>query len=73
MVFKKKINRIGLNFRSIGKEIIVRKFLSAFDIKYALLIYEVISYNPIVSVVNILATKFGLSKTLIMIILAFLL
>jgi len=43
------------------------------NIKHALLVYEVISYNPIISAVNILAVKLGLNKTIIMVILAFLL
>ena len=70
---KKKVNRIGLNFIGIGRELVIRKILGAFDIKYAVLIYEVISFNPVGSIINILAVKFNLSKPLILIILAFLL
>ena len=70
---KKKINRIGLNFISLGKEIMIRKILGVFDIKHALIIYEIISFNPVGSIINVLASQFGLSKPIIMIILAFLL
>ena len=70
---KKKVNRIGLNFISLGKEIMIRKILGVFDIKYAVLIYEIISFNPVNSIINILAIKFNLSKPLILIILAFIL
>lgn len=51
----------------------IRKILNCFNIKYALFVYEIISFNPVGSIVNILAVKFGMSKTIIMIILAFLL
>ena len=51
----------------------IRNILKTFNIKYALFIYEVISFNPVGSIINLLAVKFGISKTLIMLILAFLL
>jgi hypothetical protein len=51
----------------------IRKILSLYNIKYGLFIYEVISFNPVGSIVNILALKFGLSKTCVLLILAFLL
>ena len=56
-----------------GKEIMIRKILGAFNIKYALFVYEIISFNPVGSLINLLAVKFGLSKTVAVIILAFLL
>ena len=70
---KKKVNRIGFNFISMGKDQLINKFLNIVNIKHAILIYEIVSYNPFVSVVNILASQFGLSKPIIMIILAFIL
>ena len=65
--------KVGFNFISLGKEIMIRKILGAFNIKYALFVYEIISFNPVGSIINLLAIKFGISKAIIMIIVAFLL
>ena len=65
--------RVGFNFFSVGKEIMIRNILKTFNIEYALFVYEIISFNPIGSIVNLLAVKFGISKIVVMIILAFLL
>ena len=67
------MKKVGLNFIGIGRELVIRKILGAFDIKYAVLIYDIICFNPMTSVVNLLATQFGLSKPIIIIILAFIL
>jgi hypothetical protein len=72
-IIQKKVNRIGLNFFSIGKEVIIRNILNTYNIKYAIIAYEIINFNPIASLVNILALKLGLSKTCVIVILAFVL
>ena len=51
----------------------IRNILKTFNIEYVILAYEIISFNPIGSIVNLLAVKFGISKIVVMIILAFLL
>ena len=70
---KKKVNRIGFNIIGIGKDQLIKQFLNIVNVKHALIIYEIISFNPVGSIINILASQFGLSKPIIMIILAFLL
>jgi hypothetical protein len=62
-----------MNFIKLGKEDLIKQFLISYNIKTALIIYEIISYNPISSVIQILCVKLGLNKTIIMLILAFLL
>ena len=71
-VCKKKVKRITINFFNLGKDYLIKNLLVSYNIKYALVIYDVISYNPLVSAVNILAVKLGLNKTAVLLILAFL-
>jgi hypothetical protein len=52
---------------------IIRNILNTYNIKYAIIAYEIINFNPIASLVNILALKLGLSKTCVIVILAFIL
>ena len=68
-----QVIRVGFNFFLIGKEIMIRNILKTFNIEYVILAYEITSFNPIGSIVNLLAVKFGISKIVVMIILAFLL
>jgi hypothetical protein len=51
----------------------IRKILNAYNIKYAIVVYDIINFNPMISLINLLAVKLGLSKTCVLIILAFIL
>ena len=52
---------------------IIRSFLNIYNVKYSLLIYDLLTYSPMDSIIQILTTKFGLSKIIVLIIVSFLL
>ena len=58
---------------NVGREKMIRHLLNAYNIKYAIIIYDLITYSPIENLITLLFCKMGLSKTAILIILAFLL
>ena len=51
----------------------IKSLLKAYNIKYTILIYELITYSPLDSIISILCGKLGLSKAIVLIILAFIL
>ena len=57
---------------NVGKEKMIRHLLNAYNVKYAIIIYDLITYSPIENIITLLGCKFGLSKMTILIILAFL-
>jgi hypothetical protein len=61
------------NIRDFGRDTAINKILSQFGMNNSLMIYNLISCNPIETVASVLLTKFGLTKTIITIILIFLL
>ena len=56
---------------NVGKEKLIRHLLTAYNVKYAIIIYDLITYSPIENLITLLGCKFGLSKMVILIILAF--
>jgi hypothetical protein len=58
---------------NVGREKMIRHLLNAYNVKYAIMIYDLVTYSPIENIITLLGCKFGLSKTAILIILAFLL
>jgi hypothetical protein len=51
----------------------IRNLLKMYNIRYAVLIYDMITYSPIENVLLLLCQKFGISKLVALMILAFLL
>ena len=69
----KKINKVSMRIFNVGREKLIRHILNAYNAKYAIIIYDLITYSPIENIISILGCKFGLSKIVVLIILAFLL
>jgi hypothetical protein len=61
------------NIRDFGRDTAINKILSQFGMNNSLIIYNLISCNPIEVIAQVLMAKFGLTKTIITIILIFLL
>jgi len=61
------------NIRDFSRDTAINKILSQFGMNNSLMLYQLISSNPIEIVSQILLAKFGLTKTIITIILIFLL
>ena len=57
---------------NVGSEKMIRHLLNAYNVKYAIIIYDLITYSPIENVITLLCCKMGLSKMAVLIILAFL-
>lgn len=73
VLFKKRINRrCFLKFRDIGRDNLINKILEHYNIQNGILLYNIITANPIDIVIAILASKLGLSKFIVTIIIAFL-
>jgi hypothetical protein len=70
---QKKIKNIFFKFFDIGRDTLINKLLNYYHINNGILIYSIISANPIDMVIGLLASKLGLSKVVIMLIVAFLL
>ena len=69
---QKKIKNIFFKFFDIGRDTLINKLLNYYHINNGILIYSIISANPIDMVIGLLASKLGLSKVVIMLIVAFL-
>ena len=72
-IFFQKIHKITFRVFSLGKDVMIRNLLKVYNIKYAVLIYDLITYSPIENILLLLCGKFGISKTVALIIIAFLL
>ena len=72
-VFFSKIHKISFKIIGLGKDFAIRGLLKAYNIKYTILIYDMITYSPIENVIMLLCGKFGISKLVALVILAFLL
>jgi len=70
---QKKLKNIFFKFFDIGRDTLINKLLNYYHINNGILIYSIISANPIDMVIGLLASKLGLSKVVIMLIVAFLL
>jgi len=70
---QKKLKNIFFKFFDIGRDTLINKLLNYYHINNGILIYSIISANPIDLVIGLLASKLGLSKVVIMLIVAFLL
>jgi len=73
LFFKKKLNRINYKIKDIARDTFVTKILNHYNINNGILIYNIISANPLDVIIGIISAKLGLSKIIVTLILAFLL
>lgn len=71
MVFKKKV-KFCYRLKDIGRDTIVNKILTHYNIQNGLLFFNILCANPIDYLTGILAAKLGLSKIVVTLIIAFL-
>ena len=71
--FQKKMKRVSYKIRDICRDTAITKLLNHYNINNGLLIYSIVSANPIDIIIGIIAAKLGLSKIVVTIIIAFLL
>jgi hypothetical protein len=69
---KKRIIRVFFKLRDIGRDTIINNLLSHYNIHNGLLLYNIITAKPIDIAIAIIASKFGVSKFIITLIIAFL-
>ena len=72
-VFFQKIQKMSFKILRLGKDIMIRNLLKTFNVRYAVLIYDLITYSPIENIILLLCGKFDIDKVVAVIILAFLL
>ena len=51
----------------------IQNLLKLYNVKYTILIYDLITYSPIENIILILYSKFGINKIIALTILAFIL
>jgi hypothetical protein len=66
------VKKISYKFRDIIRDTLINKLFDYFHITNGALIYSIITTNPVDIVISILAAKFGISKILVTLIIAFL-
>lgn len=59
--------------RDIIRDTFINKMLDKYNITNGVVLYQILTFNPLDVVIGILSAKFGISKLLVTIILAFLL
>jgi hypothetical protein len=67
------VKKIFKNVCNNGRDILINKLFSHFQLEYGLTIYNIATASPIDIVIGVLSLKLGLNKVAIMLILAFLL
>jgi len=72
-VFFQKIQKISFKILRLGKDVMIRNLFKTYNVRYAVLIYDLITYSPIENIILLLCGKFGIDKVVAVIILAFLL
>ena len=74
--YKRALQKKGLRILKIARdtatEYAIQKLCNIYNIQYGLIIYTIVSANPIDVIISLLAAKLGLSKVVITLIIAFL-
>ena len=70
---KGKLNKIFYNVRDFARDSAINRILESFGMNSSAIIYNLITSNPIQVAVEILTAKYGLSKTIISLIIIFVL
>lgn len=66
------MKKISFKFYSIGRDLMVNKLLTHFNMSSVLVMYNIVTASPLDVIIFMLSTKFGISKIAIMLIIAFL-
>lgn len=69
----KKVNRVRDNLYGLGRDAIINQLCMTLNASSCLMAYNILTLNPLNIALTIIATKFGLSKMMVMLILAFVL
>jgi hypothetical protein len=72
-VVQKKVSKLGLKLMEQSRDYFISELFKHFKISNGLILYNIVTSNPIDIVIAILSIKLGLSKTVIILIVAFLL
>jgi len=67
------MKKFSYKIRDIARDTFINKIFDKYNITNGAVLYSILTYNPIDIVITVLSAKFGISKILITIILAFLL
>jgi len=70
---RKKVRRVGSNLYGLGRDAIINQLCISLNAKGALTAYSILTLNPLNMAITLIATKFGLSKIMVIVILAFVL
>ena len=73
LYWEKKITKISYKFRDIVRDTLINKLFDKYNITNGAVLYSILTYNPLDIVITVLSAKFGISKIIVTIILAFLL
>ena len=55
------------------RDVIINNLLMTYNLKVGLLAYEIVSFSPLDPIITILASKIGVSKLMMLIIISFIL
>ncbi len=67
------MKRVYYNVRDFGRDSAINRILESFGMNSSVIIYNLITSNPIHVAIELLTAKYGLSKAIITIVLIFLL
>ena len=67
------MRRVSYNVWSIARDMAVNQFLIALNSPQCVLLYNIATANPIQIAITMIASKFGISKMAVVLILAFIL
>lgn len=67
------MRRVARNLYGLGRDALINELLMSLNAKGCLIAYNIITLNPVNVAITLLASKFGLSKFAVMLILAFIL
>ena len=67
------MRRVGRNLYGLGRDAIINQLFVSLNASHCLMAYNIITLNPLNVAITIIASKFGLSKMTVMLILAFVL
>jgi hypothetical protein len=72
-VVQKKVSKLGFKIMEQSRDYLISELFKHFKISNGLILYNIVTSNPIDIVIAISSIKLGLSKSLIILIVAFLL
>lgn len=67
------MTKISYKFRDIVRDTVINKLFDKYNITNGAVLYSILTYNPLDIVITVLSAKFGVSKLIVTLILAFLL